>query len=132
MNINIHNSLKENKISRNKPKKRRKGRLQQKLQISEERAREIHKKWKDFLYSWVSRINVVKMTSLLKAIDRFNIIPIKVPIIFFTEIEKAILKFIWNYKGLKKGKAVLSKIKWTNKQCRRVTIPELNYITELL
>lgn len=51
MAIHIHNSLKENKISRNKSKKRRKGPLQQKLQISEERARESHKKWKDFLYS---------------------------------------------------------------------------------
>ena len=65
--------------------------------------------WRNIPYLWTGRIHVVKMSELPKAIYRFSASPMKLPMVFFRELEQIISQCVWKYKKPPLAKAIWRK-----------------------
>ena len=68
-------------------------------------------RWRNIPCSWIRRITIVKMSTLLKAIYRFSAISIKLPMAFSTELEQVILNYLWKCKRAWIAERILRKKK---------------------
>ena len=77
-------------------------------------------RWKNIPCSWIRRMNIVKTSILPNVIYRFSTLAIKLPMVFFRELEQIISQFVWKYKKTQIAKAILRKKNGTG----RINLPD--------
>ena len=83
-------------------------------------------KWRGISCSWVGRINIVKMTIWPNTIYRVNVIPIKLPMAFFTELGQKISQFMWKHKDPE-----LPKQSWERNGAGGINLPIFSFLRNL-
>ena len=69
-------------------------------------------RWRNIPCSWTGKINIVEINILPKEICRFSAIPIKLPMVFFRELEQIISQFVWKHKKTSNSQNNLEKEEW--------------------
>ena len=72
-------------------------------------------RWRNIPCSWIGRINIVKLSILSKVIYRLNTIAIKLPTVFYRELEQIISQFVWKYKKNSNSQSNLEKEEWNGR-----------------
>ena len=84
-------------------------------------------RWRDIPCSWVGGINILKMTILPNAIYRFNVIPINLPMAFFTKLEHNFSQIIWHHR-----RPQIAKVLWMKKNgAGGINLPDLRFTAKL-
>ena len=72
-------------------------------------------KWRGVAYPWIGRLTVVHMSVIPNLIYRFNAIPVKIPVSYYEDLDKLILKYVWRGKRHRTAKTILKeKRSWRN------------------
>ena len=72
-------------------------------------------RWRNMSCLSIGRTNVLKMSTLHRAINVFNTILIKLPMVFFTELEQIISQYVWKYKKNSNSQSNLEKEEWNRR-----------------